>query len=282
MSKPEYSIGVLLPTRGRTDALGTSVKTLIELANNVDSIHLMLGFDNDDTIGVDYFITELKPWLDEHNVHYTAMSFEPMGYVRLNEYVNSLAKAADAEWLFFWNDDAIMETKGWDVEIAKYTGQFKLLAVHTHNDHPYSIFPIAPRAWLDTLGYLSPHQISDAWLSQQAYLLDIMKRIEVYVTHDRHDLTGNNADDTYKNRVMLEGNHLAPGDFNYETVRTLRVNDCIKLAKYMEANSIDTTFFRKVGAGEQDPWERMFENDPNKQVSLVAGVGATIPTEAFE
>jgi len=41
----EFSIAVLLPTRGRSDALERSVKSLFELAYNPDRVQLMLGFD---------------------------------------------------------------------------------------------------------------------------------------------------------------------------------------------------------------------------------------------
>lgn len=263
----EYEIAVLLPTRGRTDALSRSVLGLINRAVDLDKVQLLLGFDDDDTVGLEYFEKELQPKLDERGVHYTAMSFEPMGYGRLNEYVNTLGKNADANWLFFWNDDAIMETSGWDRVISKYTGQFKLLAVHTHKDHPYSIFPIVPYEWMDALGHLSPHQLNDAWLSQQAYCLDIWERIEVYVTHDRADLTGNNKDSTYQNRVIYEGNPNNPHDFHHVTWSLRRYQECDKLCEYMKTRGLDTTFWENVKLRKQDPWEKLKANDVNKQMA---------------
>ena len=265
-SKSEYSIAVLLPTRGRTDALSRSVKGLINRAVTPDRVQLMLGFDDDDVNGLEHFELDLRPWLDEKGISYTAMSFEPVGYGRLNEYVNELAKNSSADWLFFWNDDALMETTGWDREIDKHTGEFKILAVHTHRDHPYSIFPIVPRAWLDLLGYLSPHQISDAWLSQQAYCLDIMERIEVYVTHDRHDLTGNNNDETFKNRPMYEGNPSNAKDFHHIDWVIKRMDECQRISEYMKKSGLDTTWWDNVKAKTQDPWEKLRENDINKQM----------------
>ncbi len=47
----------------------------------------MFGFDNDDDIGTKHFEQELQPWLDDQGINYTAMSFSPLGYIRLNEYV---------------------------------------------------------------------------------------------------------------------------------------------------------------------------------------------------
>ena len=266
MPTHEYKIAVLLPTRGRSDALERSVKTLYDLADNPDSVQLMLGFDNDDTEGVEAFEELLQPWLDEKSISYTAMTFEPLGYTRLNEYVNRLALESDSDWLVFWNDDAYMETQGWDTAIADHTGEFKLLAFHTHNDHPYSIFPIAPRAWLDLMGYLSPHQISDAWLSQQAYMLDIWERIPVDVVHDRHDLTGNNGDETFHNRIMFEGNPGHPNDFHHVTWNSRRIAECGKIADYMKSKGLDTTWWENVKAGTQDPWDRLRVNDVNNQM----------------
>ena len=264
---PEFDIAILLPTRGRADMLGRSLQSLIRLAHDHSRIQIMLAFDNDDPVGLEHFSEVIQPWLDDNNVTYTAMSFEPMGYIRLNEYVNELARNSDARWLVFWNDDAVMQTQDWDTEIMKWDGQFKLLAFLTHNLHPYSIFPIVPRRWLDLLGYLSPHQISDAWLSQQAYLLDIMQRIPVEVLHDRHDLTGNNRDETFLNRPMLEGNPMDPQDFHSIQQTAIRHQDAAKIADYLHNTlGINMQFFADVFTGKQDPWEKLKLNDVNQQM----------------
>jgi hypothetical protein len=267
MSDVKYNISILLPTRGRSDMLECSIKSLIELADNPNMVQIMLGFDRDDNIGLEYFTKELQPWFNENSVKYQAMLFDPLGYIRLNEYVNTLASNSAGRWLVFWNDDAVMETAGWDTEIMRWDGEFKLLAFHTHRDHPYSIFPIVPRRWLDALGYLSPHQISDAWLSQQAYMLNIWQRIPVHVLHDRHDLTGRNNDTTFQNRPMLEGNPQDPRDFHSIQQLEKRHVDCIKLAKILqEEYSHDLTFFENIFVGRQNPWAKLIENDVNHQM----------------
>jgi len=267
MVVPEFDIAILLPTRGRAEMMERSVKSVFELAANPSRVQIMFGFDNDDAIGTTHFEKELQPWLDQQGVNYTAMSCVPMGYIRLNEYVNELARNSDANWLVFWNDDAVMQTQNWDQEITKHTGEFKLLAFHTHNDHPYSIFPIVPRKWLDLLGYLSPHQISDAWLSQQAYMLDIWQRIKVDVLHDRHDLTGNNNDQTFQNRPMLENNPKDSRDFHSIQQLDLRHQDCAKIAAYLQNTcGKDMSFFVNIFNGSQNPWQRLIENDIHKQM----------------
>ena len=263
----EFDLAILLPTRGRSDMLERSLKSLVDLADKPERIQFLFGFDDDDTIGSEHFKNEIQEYLDDRGIDYTAFTFKRMGYARLHEYVNALAKKSSAKWLVFWNDDAVMETKGWDTEILKWNNKFRLLAFHTHKDHPYSIFPIVPRQWLDQLGYLSQHQLSDAWLSQQAYMLDIYERIPVWVKHDRHDLTGNNQDATFKERVVYEGNPQDPRDFHHISNTKKRHEDCSKLAMYLEKDlGMDMSFYANIFKGTQDPWEKLKANDVNKQM----------------
>lgn len=263
----EYDIAVLLPTRGRTVALTRSVMSLVNRVRDISKIQFLLGFDDDDEVGIKHWEENLQPLLDDRGVHYTVLSFEPMGYIRLNEYVSELARSSNAAWFVFWNDDAVMQSQNWDEEIMKHQGQFKCLAVHTHREHPYSIFPIIPREWLDVFGYLSPHQINDAWISQVSYMLDILERIPVWVEHDRFDLTGNNHDETFLNRPMLENQPNNPEDFHSDKWHLRRVNDTEKLAQWLKSKGVDTTFWENVKAQKQDPWVKLEANDINRQMT---------------
>jgi hypothetical protein len=266
MTQAVYDIAILLATRGRTEMLGRSVRSLIELAAQPERIQLMFAFDNDDTVGFDYFVKELQPWMDARDVNYTALKFQRMGYVNLHKYNNAMAKQTNSDWLVIWNDDAVMETQGWDRVIISYQGQFKLLSFKTHRMHPYSIFPIVPRKWYELLGYISPHPTQDGWVSQQAYMLDIYQRIEVDVLHDRFDLTGNNGDDIFANRPMLEGKPDDPRDFHSRQMIDLRHRDAARLATYMRTQGISTEFFENIFKGTQDPWEKLAKNDINQQM----------------
>ena len=263
----EYKIAVLLPTRGRTTALKLSIISIFNRVLDLDSVQLLLGFDNDDDIGLKYFSTDIQPWMEEKGINYTVMVFEPMGYNGLNRYYNGLAAQATADWLFVWNDDALMETTGWDKVVTSHTGEFKLLKIHVHREHPYSIFPIYPKEWYDLFGFVTRHQMTDAELSQIAYMLDIMKIVEIYATHDRHDLTGNNNDTTYQKRDMLEGNPNNPLDFHHRSYGNGRLMDAELISKHLAAKGMDLTFWLNVKLGKQDPWEKMKANDINKQMS---------------
>jgi hypothetical protein len=258
----DYSIAVLLPTRGRTTSLTNSVVSIVEQAINQTSLQILFGFDNDDQIGLSHFEQIIQPFLDDHGVSYDALSFESMGYTGLNRYYNTLAKSADADWLFVWNDDAIMETTGWDDIVRSYNDQFKILKVHTHNEHPYSIFPIVPCVWVDMLGGLSRHQMIDAEISQIAYMLDIIEIVKIDVIHEQSELTGQ-QDATSQQKYRFEGNQADPRDFHYKSIVEQRIADCHSLSAYMNEKNLDTTFFKNICDNQQDPWEKLKANDVN-------------------
>lgn len=260
----DYSIAILLPTRARTESLTRSVTSLIETAKQPDKIQILFAFDNDDEVGLNHFSSVLQPWLDDREIAYEAQAFESMGYVSLNRYYNALANLATADWLFVWNDDAVMDSPDWDHVIKKFDGQFKVLKVHTHNEHPYSIFPIVPRSWVDTLGVLSRHQMIDAEISQNAYMLDIIEIVDIWVTHAQSELTGT-QDSTSARKYRFEGNPNDPRDFHNTNVVTVRHNDCRDLAELMKSQNLDTSFFENVFSGKQDPWEKLRQNDVNQQ-----------------
>lgn len=258
----EYNIAVLLPTRGRTSGLTDSVTSIVEQTIDADRIQIIFGFDEDDTVGLGHFESVIQPYLDDKDVAYEAQVFVSMGYTGLNRYYNHLAKSADADWLFVWNDDATMETPGWDQVVAKYSSEFKILKVHTHNEHPYSIFPIVPRLWFDTLGLLSRHQMIDAEISQNAYMLDVMQIVDINVRHNQSELTGQH-DATSQRKTRFEGNPQDPKDFHFVTTTRQRVADCNTLNEVKRSMNLDTTFLERILAGTQDPWEKLKANDVN-------------------
>lgn len=251
-------ISVLLPTRKRGQVLVNSVKGLVEKSAHPDHLEIMFGIDVDDEGTLKVIQNDLAPFLQEHGVEARATQFQPMGYAQLHEYVNTLASASTGEWLFFWNDDAIMESKDWDEEIRSHDGEFKLFGpTDNHNGHPYAIFPIVPRDWFICLDHLSQNAQNDAWLSHIAYMLDIFERLDFKVIHDRADITGNNNDETFAAREYQEGNPEKEGDFNHERNRRARAASAAKLAWFMERTGRDITWWEMVKSGQQDPFEKM-------------------------
>lgn len=272
---PHYDIAVVLPSRRRNEMLDSSLMSLLDNAADPKRIQFLLAFDNDDPESIEYFKNTIAPRLDAAGAGWMAVECPRYGYGRLHEYINQLAEFASAHWIFFWNDDAQMLSKDWDLRISEHNGDFKCLRIPTHNCHPYAIFPIVPREWYLLFGYLSLHQLSDAWISQVSYILGIMKNINVDVIHDRHDLTGNNKDDTFDERIIYEANPQDPRDFNYVSNRSRRFRDATRLAWFLKQRGDDISWFERVIAGEQDPWELMMspEFDPNQQIAFVKPTG---------
>lgn len=274
MSKNKVDISLLLPTRGRTDMLKRSLESLISTATNPSRIELLLGIDEDDVSTKEYIQNEIAPILRDAGIDCRANVFKPLGYENLHVYVNTLAANATGDWMFFWNDDGIMVTQGWDDVITSYTGQFKLLGPRdNHDGHPYAIFPIVPKDWFMLMGHLSQNAQNDAWLSHIAYMLDIFQRIDVEFIHDRADITGNNDDETFQNRKYMEGNPDDPRDFGHADMQKARVSSAYKIAWFLEKIGQRSTWWDAVVAGTQNPFEKMVWGKQVKGSGQLTAVG---------
>lgn len=269
-------ISLLLATRQRLNMLDKSLDSLLTNISDTNNIEIMLGIDNDDQETLDFVQSEdfQNKMQEEYNVDVQAVLFDRLGYKNLHQYMNRLWGQASGEWLMLWNDDAIMETKDWDLEIGKFDNEFALLKFNqTNHKHPYALFPVIPTDWCRLIGTFSMNAQNDAWLNLIAKPLGIIKDIPVDVVHDRFDLTGNNDDDIFRTREYAEGNPQDPNDLMSEN--NIRMRDAIihKIAWY--CNRIGQTetsdYFDKVKAGEIDPfddWKKIRE----ESVGLGSGI----------
>ena len=267
--QPTKAISILMATRGRPELAFKSLKSMIDLAHNVDQIEFCVAIDNDDIKSMDYFKETVVPWFEEKDHNILVMTFDRLGYANLPKYMETLALNSRGAWFIVWNDDALMESQDWDKEIVSYTGQFKLLAFKdNHNEHPYSIFPIVPREWVVLFGTISPQQAIDAWVSQIAYIVDCFQRIEATVTHDRHDLTGNNDDSTYAEREFLEGDPENPKDAFHPDMVALKQQYVEKVVWFLKCIGQDTGRWDKVLQKEVGAMALLHENDPNQHLGV--------------
>lgn len=276
--RDETIITVLLPTRGRTEVLKRSLESLVSKTRVTKRVEIILGLDDDDDDVKKYIEDEIAPYLREHEIECRANIFKPLGYENLHTYVNTLAGSATGEWLFFWNDDALMVSDNWDDEITKYNGQFKLLAPKdNHGGHPYAILPIVPKDWFRLMDHLSQNAQNDAWLSHIAYMLDIFERIDVEFIHDRADITGNNDDETFQNRKYMEGNPDDPRDFGHPDMQNARVRSAYKISWFLEKIGQKSEFWERVKTGDQDPFEKMVWAEGVKGAGQLSSVNANKP-----
>ncbi len=257
-------ISILLATRQRPKLLEKSIDSLLTNVSDSKNVEILLAIDNDDSETIEHVQQEVfqNKMQDTYNVDIQAVLFDRLGYKNLHQYMNTLWAQASGEWLMLWNDDALMETKDWDLEIGKFDNEFALLKFNQVNHkHPYALFPVIPTDWCRLIGNYSLNSQNDAWLNLIAQPLGIVKNIPVDVVHDRFDLTGNNDDEIFRSREYSEGNPQDPQDLMHEDM--IRTRDAIihKIAWY--CNRIGQTetsdYFDKVKSGEVDPFAEWME-----------------------
>jgi len=239
------TISILLPTRKRVSQLKKSMDSLLSNAKNPDKIQPLFGVDDDDIETLEFLKTS-------NYKNQSVLKFKRLGYENLHIYNNSLCAYAQGTWVMFFNDDAIMNTKHWD-EIIEVEKNFNVLRVKEQTGHPYSIFPIFPWDWFRLLDHISLHGQNDAWISEIAYMLDIMKDVNIEVTHDRADITGNNNDSVFKERVYKEGHPDQEGDLHHVKMWNARTADASKLAWYLEKIGQTSLHWKKIVRKEIEP-----------------------------
>lgn len=70
----------------------------------------------------------------------------------------------------------------------------------------------------------------------------------------------------------MEGNPNDPKDFGHPDMQNARVSSAAKIAWYMEKMGMDITWWEKVKAGEQDPFEKMTWADGVKGAGQLGAV----------
>lgn len=262
------TISVLIPTRKRPASLKKTLDSLIDNSLDIKRLEILIAVDDDDTTTIEFLASTVEPWFKSLSIKYKFVKFKRLGYAYLHYYINHLSAQATGDWLFFINDDAVVKTPNWDQIIEDNSSEFALLRAETTNEHPYAIFPILPRKWVEITGHFSLHQLNDAWVSQIGWILDIVKTIPVMIDHNRFDLTGDHQDETARERVIFEGNPRDPRDFNHESAREKRIADVNKLAAYLEKElGYELAWFKDSIAGKVNVWEKMFKLDKKGQMS---------------
>lgn len=175
----------LLPSRDRPDLLRRSIRSLFLMADRPVQIEVLVAADPDDEY------TQKVALEERASLH---VAPERWGYQELHRYFNMLAEHAEGDWLMLWNDDATMQTAGWDEEMKmKPIG---VLALHGNHD-PFNAFPAVHRLLYQAMGHFSLSNHNDSWLHDVALGANCLIDTRIQVHHDRYDLTGNNNDAIY-------------------------------------------------------------------------------------
>ena len=267
-SKATARITVMIPTRKRPERLKRSIDSLIDNASSVDGIDILLGVDNDDDISNKFINDVIIPELNEKGATMMAFLFDRVGYKNLHLYANHLVQYSRGEWILLWNDDAVMQTKDWDLKIMEYTGQFKVLRFKdNHDEHPNAIFPCVPRDWVQLFDKFSAHQHMDCWISEIGYLTGIVQNCpEIECYHERFDLIGVEPDEVYLEREILDYDPNNPQDFTHPNQLKLKTEWALKLHWYLGKIGQNTGWFDNwLADPDFNIWARLEEVDINHQ-----------------
>lgn len=192
-------VSILLPTRNRFDMVVNSINSLFNTCSSIENFEILIALDNDDIETSNNLKSYLK---DKTNVK--LFFYERQFYRGLHNYYNDLCLKSSGTSLLLWNDDAIMRSMNWDLEILNNHTNFTVLNPKVDTMEHYwreigVLFPIIPKEWVEVTGKMSCVPSCDSWVDVISKRLNILTPLgSVVISHDRADVTGNNNDQTFK------------------------------------------------------------------------------------
>ena len=151
-------VSVMLPCRGRYEGTRQSLASLA-LATDPSQLEVLVRADDDDPETVKV-CQEAYPF----PVH-IMVGPRGGGYADLHHMYNQCAAAAKGRFLLLWNNDAIMQTPGWDDKLRPFDdGKLRYFHVKVTPDDQILSFPILHRSWYDCLGHYSTWAHNDSYV----------------------------------------------------------------------------------------------------------------------
>ncbi len=160
-------VSLMMPSRGRTEKLDESIKSIVETASDLGCIELLIRADSDDKKTLEH--------VNENIIGKTGLDVKLLvgdrdnGYVDLHLFYNQLAAALCGRFVTVWrNDDAKMMTKDWDSDIKQHDDG-KLCFINSYvqdsriGKHNRDYFPTTHHTYHETLGYYSPQVHVDSY-----------------------------------------------------------------------------------------------------------------------
>jgi len=181
----------LLPSRNRVPRLQLSIDSLRSTATDPQCYEVLVRADNDDTLTIDTLANVLDPRVR------LFMGDRGRGYLDLHLMINSLAAQARGEFLFLWNDDALMMTPRWDVVMKSHLADKPRIYHPASHGTTRNIFPIVRRSVYEAMGRFSESALNDFYMWTVAKRCNINTPIAIHVKHDHPRVGGTNLDQTY-------------------------------------------------------------------------------------
>lgn len=205
------TISILLPTRGRVKQLDRTVKSIRQKADQSPRIEIIFRCDVDDI--------ETQTYLRTNNEIFIVGPREK-GYASLPKFMNQCAALSSGDVIMMFNDDAIIETKGWDSKLLRCANQFPdgifNIGVSTGLNDNLIPFSIVSKNFKEALGYVNDERL----LFSDIFLLDVMERfgrvIRLPDVMFRHNWAGCETTDKTRRDAQIHENAIVfdgtPGD----------------------------------------------------------------------
>ena len=164
-NKYDRVVTVMLPTRNRMTVEGGLLDTLESLYKNTehkDKIEVILRIDDDDYNTLDN-LKLIDKYYEELNIS-IIQGDRYGGYKDIWKYWNEMASMAKGEFLFAFNDDATIDTFGWETILEKHSGKIGLIKAKfngNENGTTQLLFPIIHSKIVEIQGYLGFHETMD-------------------------------------------------------------------------------------------------------------------------
>jgi len=172
-SNRQPRLSVLVPSRGRAEALKHSIDSLGLEDNNLEAL---VWLDEDD------------PQLDEYQKTFVDNSrvklfVKPrVGYKGFHTMINFLASQAASDWFFLWNDDAYIANPDWYITFAEHA------QIIDPKEEPvvFNIwtplinkgeFPVMSRKFYELLGHISQNTRCDIWTYRVSHYARIQRQV---------------------------------------------------------------------------------------------------------
>jgi hypothetical protein len=221
-------VSILIPSRDRLSLLNETIYSLVSNARNPEKIEILIRLDFDDFSTLNK-ITEIKTRLQDKII----IGNRFRGYKDHFIFLNELASVSSGEFLFTWNDDTFMETKNWDDEVLKYSGQFVVLKPE-HNMSSLAGFngnPIYPKKWFEIIGHIALNSQTDNWIHDISTKLGIVKDVNIKIRNEAFHWGGKVNDKTYREGSRFAYDH---ADYYSKEKSEMRENEYIILKNYIE------------------------------------------------
>jgi hypothetical protein len=183
-------VSVLLPTRGRVDKLRSSLDSLENTVMNPENVEVLIKVDDDDIETINYVDSMTRKFRFEKIV-----GPRGGGYSELHNMYNRLCAHSRGRFLFLWNDDALMLTPCWDVELIQHDDGKLCYVISGVNDVRGTdsfLFPIVHRKWYELTGHFSMSAHNDTYVYQAfSKFPHLFRKSAIIIKHHALELLSN-------------------------------------------------------------------------------------------